>query len=90
MAPAAGQRVPLAEALVGMALEGTPPLAHEGAGGADAAQGAAALALRLLVAVLRLLAVLRAVLAGVRAVWAAVRARMLMSVLTVPQRAWLG
>ena len=33
---------------------------------------------------------LRAVLALLRAVLAAVRAVMLMSVLTVPQRAWLG
>ena len=44
----------MAGALVGMALEGTPPLAHEGASGADAAQGAVPLALRLLVAVLTL------------------------------------
>ena len=36
------------------------------------------------------LALLRAVLVVVRAVLAAVRALMLMSVLTVPQRAWLG
>ena len=36
------------------------------------------------------LALLRAVLALVRAVLAVVRALMLMSVLTVPQRAWLG